>query len=192
MSLLIKNGRVITATRRLRRRRLLRRRHHRRHRQGPALASLPGRADDRRDRAVRHPGRDRRPHAPEHAVRRHDVGRRLRVGHDRGRVRRHDEHRRLRHPVPRPDDEACARRLAEAGRRQGGDRLRLPHDRHRARRRRARRDGPHGPRRGDHQLQAVHGLPGRVHGGRRDDLPGVAANRGERRAASACTPKTAA
>ena len=34
---------------------------------------------------------------------------------------------------------------------------------------------------GDHQLQAVHGLSRRVHGGRRDDLPGAAAHGRERR-----------
>ena len=144
-------------------------------------ASLPGRPTIDAIGQVRHPRRHRRPHPPEHAVRRHDLRRRFRVRHHRGRIRRHDQHRRLRDPVPRPDDAACAGRLAEARRRQGGDRLRLPHDRHRARGRRARRDGPPGPRRGDHQLQAVHGLPRRLHGGRRDDLPGAAPDRGERR-----------
>ena len=89
--------------------------------------------------------------------------------------------RRLRDPVPRPDDAARARRLAWRRRRQGRHRLRVPHDRHRAARRRARRDGPHGPRRGHHQLQAVHGLSRRLHGGRRDDLPGAADDRRERR-----------
>ena len=64
---------------------------------------------------------------------------------------------------------------------QGGHRLRVPHDRPRSARRRPRRHGHDGPRRGRHQLQAVHGLPGRVHGGRRDDLPGAAQDRRERR-----------
>ncbi len=133
-------------------------------------------------RPVRHARRHRRPHPPQHAVRRDDVRRRLRVRHDRRGVRRHHQPGRLRHPVPRPDDAACAGRLDEARRRQGGDRLRLPHDRHRARGRRPLRDGPHGPRRRDHQLQAVHGVSRRLHGGRPDDLPRAAPNRRERRA----------
>ena len=43
-------------------------------------------------------GRHRRAHAPRHAVWRHPLGRRLRVGHDRRRARRHDDAGRLRHP----------------------------------------------------------------------------------------------
>ena len=50
-----------------------------------------GRPRDRRGRQVRAARRHRRPHPPRHAVRRHDVGRRLRVGHDRRRARRHDD-----------------------------------------------------------------------------------------------------
>ncbi len=41
--------------------------------------------------------------------------RRLRDRHDRRRVRRHDQPRRLRDPVPRQDDAARARRLDGAG-----------------------------------------------------------------------------
>ena len=71
-------------------------------------------------------------HAPRHAVRRHDVGRRLRDGHDRRGARRHDVDRRLRDPVQGPD--AARRRWTtwtRQGRGQGGHRLRLPHDHHR-------------------------------------------------------------
>ena len=61
------------------------------------------RSRHRRGRQARVPRRHRRAHAPRHAVRRDDVGRRFRVGHDRRGARRHDDDRRLRHPVPRPD-----------------------------------------------------------------------------------------
>ena len=110
-----------------------------------------------------------------------DFGGRFRDRHDRRRLRRHDLHRRLRDPVPRQHHAARAGRLAEAGRRQGRHRLRVPHDRDRARGRRARRHGSHGPRRRDHQLQAVHGLSRRLHGGRRDDLPRAETDGRERR-----------
>ena len=45
--------------------------------------------DDRRQGQVRHPRRHRRAHAPRHAVRRHQLDRRLRVGHAGGGARRH-------------------------------------------------------------------------------------------------------
>ena len=68
----------------------------------------------------------------------------------------------------------------EEGRRQGRDRLRLPHDRHRADRSGGAGDGRAGPP-GRDVVQAVHGLPGRVHARRREHLPGAAAHREERR-----------
>ena len=65
---------------------------------------------------------------------------------------------------------------------QVGHRLRLPHDRARADRPGPARHGQDGPPRRRHLLQAVHGLPGRLHGGRRHDLQGPAAHARERRA----------
>ena len=69
---------------------------------GTSLAGTR-RPHDRRLGQVRPAGRHRRPHAPRHAVRRDDLGRRLRVGHDRRRARRHDVDRGLRDPVQGPD-----------------------------------------------------------------------------------------
>ncbi len=62
-----------------------------------------------------------------------------------------------------------------------GHRLRLPHDRARADRPGLPRHGQDGAPRGRHLVQALHGLPGRLHGGRRHHLPGPAAHPGERR-----------
>jgi dihydroorotase-like cyclic amidohydrolase len=45
---------------------------------------------------------------------------------------------------------------------------------------------------GHHVVQAVHGLPGRLHGGRRHHLQGAPARRATTAASSACTPRTAA
>ncbi len=78
--------------------------------------------------------RHRRPHPPRHAVRRHDLGRRLRDRHDRRRPRRHHHAHRLRDPGLRRGPLSRLRRLDEEGRRQGGHRLRVPHDRARAQR----------------------------------------------------------
>ena len=146
---------------------------------------------DRRGRQVRAPGWHRRPHPPRHALRRHHLGRRLRVRHHRRGPRRHDDDRRLRHPVPGADAASRVGDVDEEGRGQGGHRLRLPHDRDRHLRSGGAGDGRAGPRRG-HVLQAVHGLPGRVHAGRRQHLPRAAADRQRTAARSACTPRTAA
>ena len=56
------------------------------------------RPDDRRTRQVRPAGLRRPAHPPRHAVRRHGHDRRRRVGADGGGVRRHDLSRRLLHP----------------------------------------------------------------------------------------------
>ena len=72
------------------------------------------------------------------------------------------------------------RRLARQGRRPVRDRLRLPHDRLRRQRADAQGDG-HPGRGGRDQLQAVHGLPGRLLQRRRQDPAGHAARRGQRR-----------
>ena len=60
--------------------------------------------------------RHRRAHAPRHAVRRHDLERRLRNRHARGGVRRHHHPHRLRHPGPRDEDARRARHVVEEGR----------------------------------------------------------------------------
>ena len=148
----------------------------------PRVPDANRRQDDRRDGQVRHPRRHRLPHAPGHAVRRHDCVRRLRDRHARGGARRHDDDRRLRDPVegrarcapastrgtPRPR----ARRAIDYGfhmimtdanaadaRGDGGDRSR-----------------------GRDVVQDVHGLPGRVPRRRSADLPRDAARRRARRA----------
>ena len=80
MSLLIKNGTIVTATDQYRGDVFV---------EGEKISTIgtaldvAGRPHDRRDGQVRAARRHRRPHAPRHAVRRHDVGRRLRVRHDR-------------------------------------------------------------------------------------------------------------
>ena len=63
---------------------------------------------------------------------------------------------------------------------QGRHRLRLPHDHHRAERSGGGGDGRHGPP-GRQLVQAVHGLSRRVHAGRCEHLPRDAAHRQERR-----------
>ena len=99
----------------------------------------------------------------------------------RGRgLRRHDLDRRLRHPVPRPDAAPRVGDVGEEGRRQGGHRLRLPHDHHRAERSGGGRDGRARPP-GRHLVQAVHGLPRRLHARRREHFQGAAADGEERR-----------
>ncbi len=67
---------------------------HRPRRAGPTRV-------DRRDRQARDAGRDRRAHAPRHAVRRHDVVRRLHDRPRRGAARRHDDAHRLLARSPR-------------------------------------------------------------------------------------------
>ena len=67
-----------------------------------------------------------------------------------------------------------AGRVAPQGRRRLRHRLRLPPDHRRRRRRVAEGDGVPRRRRGHHQLQAVHGLPGRVLQRRRPDPAGDA------------------
>ena len=101
-------------------------------------------------------------------------------GTDRGRLRRHHHHRRLRHPVQGPDAASRVGNVDEEGRRQGGHRLRLPHDHHRALGPGGDRDGRAGQA-GRDLVQAVHGLPRRVHAGRREHLPRHAAHGEERR-----------
>ena len=178
---------------RLRRRRLLRGRHRHRHRQGPAAAPLSGRPHHRRLRdstscpaaststrisTCRSAARPRPTTSRRGTIAAAFGGTTCLVDFAiqyRGQTMRHAL-----------DD------WMKQGLRQGGDRLLVPHDRHRAARRRARRHGPHGPRRRDHQLQAVHGLSRRLHGGRRDDLPRAAAGPARTAGSSACTPRTAA
>ena len=155
------------------------------------VADDAGRSGDRRDRQVRASRRHRRAHAPRHAVRRHDVGRRLRVRHDRGRARRHDVDRRLRDPVQGPDAAPRLGNVDEEGRGQGGHRLRLPHDHHGADRSGGAGDGrARAP--GRDVVQAVHGLSRRLHAGRREHFQGAAADRARTAGRSACTPRTAA
>ena len=72
------------------------------------------------------------------------------------------------------------RRLAREGRRQLRDRLRVPHDHGRRQRELAQGDGG-ARRRGRHQLQAVHGLPGRALQRRRPGAARVPEGRRDRR-----------
>ena len=150
-----------------------------------------GRPGDRRRRQIPVPRRHRRAHAPRHAVRRHHVSRRLRVGNDRGGARRHDDHRRLRHPVQGPDAAPRLGNVDEEGRGQGGDRLRLPHDHDRPVRPGGAGDGRARPP-GRDLVQAVHGVSRRVHAGRRAASSGRCCGRARTAARSACTPRTAA
>ena len=152
-----------------------------RHHDHRARADASGRYGRRRLGQARDARRHRRPHAPRHAVRRHDVGRRLRDRHDRGGAWRHDDAHRLRDSGLRRRALSGVRRLDEARRGEGGHRLRVPHDRARAERSGVGRHGSHGAARRRHVVQAVHGLPGRLHGRRRDDLQGPAADARERR-----------
>ena len=188
MSLLIKNGTIVNASDIYRGDVFVENetRHDDRHESVDA-----GRPDDRRDRSLRDPRRHRLPHPSRHAVWRHDLGRRLRVGNHRRRVRRHDVDRRLRHPVPRPDASSRLGNVDEEGRRQSRHRLRLPHDHHGADRSGGGRDG-RARQSGRHLVQAVHGLPRRLHAGRRVDLSGRCCGPARTAARSACTPRTAA
>ena len=113
------------------------------------------------------------------AVRRHLRLRHLRDRHAGRGVGRHDDDHRLRRAGPRAAGAGPGRALAREGRRQLRDRLRLPPDHRRGRRRVAQGDG-RADRRGHHQLQAVHGLPGRVPVQRRADRAGDA-DRGRQR-----------
>ena len=128
---------------------------------------------------LRHPGRHRRPHPHGNAVRRHEGLRHLRDRHARGGVGRHDEHRRLRGAVRGRERARPVRAVAREGRRQLRDRLRLPPDLERCAGFLAHRDG-RACRRGRLQLQAVHGLQGRVPLRRRADRQGHAARRHQR------------
>ena len=89
------------------------------------------RPDDRRTRQVRPAGLRRPAHPPRHALRRHGDDRRRRVGPDGGGVRRHDLPRRLLHPGQGAELRRGARRLAREGRGQAADRHGLPHRGHR-------------------------------------------------------------
>ena len=128
------------------------------------------------------PGMRRPAHAPGHALRRHGHDRRLRVRPGVRRVRRHHLPRRLRDPAAGLDLRRDARALAREARGQGADRQRLPHRRHRPARGRHARGARRPARPGRHLVQAVHGLQGRAHGRRRDALPDDGGRGRERRA----------
>ncbi len=98
---------------------------------------------------------------------------RLRHRHACGSLRRHHHDRRLRAAGLRREPAHRARSVAREGA-EVAHRLRLPHDRAGGQRPGTEGDG-HPRRRRRHVLQALHGLPGRVHAGRRGDLPGDAA-----------------
>ena len=169
---------VVTATRSVQRRRVGRRREDHRHRH-VARRRRPIRVIDASGQ-VPLPRRHRRAHAPRHAVRRHDLGRRFRIGHDRRGSRRHDDDRRLRDSVPGPDAAPRLGNMDEEGGRQSRDRLRLPHDHDRAQRSGGTRDGrARSP--GRDVFQAVHGVSRRVHARRCEHFQGADADREERR-----------
>ena len=171
MSVLIKNGRVVTAVDDYRADVFVDGRDRGPDREWSRTRSRGrGGPDHRRDGEAFAPRRDRSPHPHGAAVRGHRVVRHLRDRHARGRVRRHHEHRRLRGPDPRRLHHRGSRRLARQGGRQRRDRLCVPHDRDRPARRAGAGAAPPGGRRGD-QLQAVHGLSRRSARGRRHDLP---------------------
>ena len=134
---------------------------------------------DRRGRQVRHPRRHRRAHPHGDAVRRHLRQRHLRDRHPGRGLGRHDEHRRLRRPVRRRARAGPVPPLAREGRGQLRRRLRLPPDPVRRRRRLAQGDG-RADHRGRDQLQALHGLQGRLPVRRRPDPAGHAEGRRER------------
>ena len=135
----------------------------------------PGRRRDRRHRPVRDARRRRRPHAHGPAVRRQLLFGRLRDRDARGRVRRDDDDRGLRAPGLRGGPAAGSGPLAREGE-EGHHRLRVPHDHPRGQRPGPEGDGRAG-RRGRDLVQALHGVPGRVHARRRVDLPGDAPGR---------------
>ena len=151
-----------------------------------------GRPRHRRHGQVRLPGRHRRPHAPRHAVRRHDVGRRLR---DRARSpRRYGgtttivdfaiqyRGQTLHHAWETWMKKAEGKAAIDYGFHMIITEL---NDQVEARDGRARPPGRH-------VVQAVHGLPRRLHARRREHLQGAAADRARTAARSACTPRTAA
>ena len=99
------------------------------------------------------------------------------------RVRRHDLARRLLHAGAGHAVPAGARELLREDRAlQAGDRRRLPHRRHGPGGRRRARGARQAAGRGDHLLQALHGLQGRRHGRRRDALQDHAGRERDRRA----------
>ena len=110
----------------------------------------------------------------------------VRLGHLRDRhpgrgLGRHHDDRRLRRAAHGRARAGRAGRLARQGRRAMRDRLRVPPDHRRRRRRLAQGHGRAG-RRGHHELQALHGLPGRLLQRRRPDPAGDADGRAQRRA----------
>ena len=102
------------------------------------------------------------------------------IGHDRRRARRHDDRSSTSRFSTGPDAAPRVGNVDEEGRRQGRHRLRLPHDHHGAQRSGRARDGRARPP-GRDVVQAVHGLPRRLHARRREHLQGAAADRQERR-----------
>ncbi len=106
----------------------------------------------------------------------------LRDGNARGGLGRHDLHRRLRGAVSRPEDPRPVRAVAREGRGQLRESTyRLPPDPVRRAGCLARRHG-RAHRGGRDELQALHGLQGRVPLRRRADPPGVPEGRLQRRA----------
>ena len=114
------------------------------------------------------------------------------IRHDRGGLRRHDDDRRLRHPGQGPDAAAGAG-TTWSGKAEGkaaidyGFHMIITDLTDQVRG----RDGRAGPR-GRHVVQALHGLPGRLHAGRRAASSGRCCAPGRTAARSACTPRTAA
>ena len=189
---LIQNGTVVTATDTLPRRRAASRT-RRSPPIGTALAAAGGPRRSTRPGKYVLPGRHRRAHAPRHAVRRHDVGGRLRDRHDRRGARRHD----VRSSTSRSSTRAsrCAqalRRLDEEGRGQGRDRLRLPHDHDGAHRAASRRRWTRWSREGVTSFKLFMAYPGVFMLDDALDLPRDAADAARTAARSACTPRTAA
>ena len=131
-------------------------------------------------RPARGARRGRRAHPHGDALWRHQLGRHLRDGHAGRSLGRHYDDRRLRHPAKRRAAARRARRLARQSRGELRHRLRLPHDRFRRKRAVLQRDG-RACRRGDHELQAVHGLSRSVLLNRRRHPAGHATSASERR-----------
>ena len=144
------------------------------------VAGRGGRHRDRRHRQARAARRDRRAHAPRHAVRRHGHDRRLR---DRARSPRRSAARPrivdFAHPGARATTFARPRRPGtRRPRARPIDRLRLPHDHHRP------RDGgtldemrDAAATRASPRYKLFMAYPGVLHGRRRDALPRAAAGR---------------
>ena len=135
------------------------------------VARHAGRQGDRRGGQVRAAGLRRSAHASRHAVRRDGDDRRRRIRADFRSVRRHHVPRRLRHPAPGAHVRTGPRGVARKGERQAGDRHGLPHGGHRSRERRDARGARLAARPGHYVVQALHGLQGRADGRRRDALP---------------------